>query len=347
MRQNAVVLMTVILLALSVHVFAANPVFAEAIGDVDGDGKIGLTEAVYALQVAAGLISKPDPAQVKAVEDVLNYTTDALADSQNIMAGTEMIATLVDSTCLGGVLAAGTIDDAYTALSGCNFSDCGTFTYDKKVAPPRIELSYTFLGSEACGGISGGLIIVATYDSENHQIVLAATFDNLTGPECTLDGGATITGDVTGNLLMLHVEANSLSMCGSTLNGTLDATYNLATLVIQSATINGTSRYYDAEADIWINVALTNVNYTPSSGISGTVTVTFESDQSETYSITLSGIVLDPVCGIPTAGTMVIDETITFDFSETTCDDPTVIVMIGNFPVKMSLEDALSYIDNL
>ena len=341
--KGKIVLFAVILFLF----FAIRPVFAETIGDVDGDGRVGLTEAVYALQVTAGLVSRPSGEAVKGVEEVLNYTAEALADSQNAMDGTEMISTLISSTCIDTALSAGSIEDALTAFSNCDFSGCGTYDYEKKLSPLRIELSYTFTKPETCAGITGSLLITVTWDSENQQIVLEADFDNLVGPECTLDGSATITGDVTGNTLTLHMDADSLSMCGSTLNGTLDATYDIITFEMESMTINGTSRYYDTEEEIWMEVVLTALTYTPDSGISGSAIVTFETTPPEEYTITLSGIVLDPTCGIPTDGTMVIDGTITFDFSETTCDDPTVIVMIGNFPVKMSLEDALNYIDNL
>ena len=346
MKKRVAFLMVVVFFMVFFPIVSETSVRSETIGDVNGDGKIGLVEAIYALQVSSGMIVRPSDDQVKGVEDVLNYTAMAMADSRNFMAGTEMMASLLDRTCLGDAFSAGNLDDAYNTLFECDFSACGEFTHNIKT--DGIELNYIFQHPETCDGISGSLNIVAHFDSGSQQIVLVTTFDNLAGSGCTINGSATFTGTMNGNDLTLHVEADDLNMCGSTLNGLLeDLTYDPEISQIVSADVNGTFTYYDTEEDVSVKVVLTNVTYTPASGINGSATVTFDTNPPGTHTVTLSGIVPDPQCGIPVQGTMIIDGKITVDFSETTCENPTVVVMVGNFPVRMSLEDVLHYIENL
>ena len=132
-----------------------------------------------------------------------------------------------------------------------------------------------------------------------------------------------------------------METCKGIIEGSVDAVYDSSTeelVVSASADIEASSYTVDGtEVDIDADI-----DYNSSGQINGTVTLIVE---GVTFDCTLQNIVIDETCDVPTAGTLTIEssgsngleEDVVFDFSSTTCANPTVETTINGRTVTYYL----------
>jgi len=203
---------------------------------------------------------------------------------------------------------------------------CGT----AKIFPSSI--GYTFNGT--CDNITGSVKI--SVDQGNIIIDYdTLSFDN---GDCTIDGDIQI--DIAReNLNLIYTQtANNLRICDNILDGTLRVINGIGKPVIinrqgtDTLMINGDA--YSVVSDI---------SYTQNEGLNGTVEFT---KNGQAFYCEIENVEFDLTCGIPTSGTITIDKMV-LDFSETTCENLEVNVIIFGKTIKMSLNEILDLLKNL
>jgi uncharacterized glyoxalase superfamily protein PhnB len=213
-----------------------------------------------------------------------------------------------------------------------SFSD-GDFTCGKaKIKPLELSIGYTFDGS--CNGVTGTINLALV------QNKLQVSFDTLSfgNGDCTIDGDMQININVENATIKFTQTTNNLQICQHTLDGTLEVINGLNTPVIinrkgtDTLVINGEE--YAVSSDI---------SYTQNTGLNGSVAFTKD---GQAYYCKIENVKLDLTCGIPTSGTMTID-LVTIDFSETTCENLEVNVIIFGQTIKMRLDQILELLKNL
>lgn len=307
------------------------PIFAATIpGDINNDGQVGLPEAIYALQCVAGIKTNlPTQAEIDELENAVNYAAMAASDSVDTVYSTEELDDILAYMGLSDVQGESALDIAKALITG-GFN-CGSM---ERVLS---TVTYTFNGNVDCGGVTGTIAVTPQY-SEG-KISFNIVYTNVVQGDCTINGSGTTTFTAAGSQLIIRHQSDNLTICGQQMNGTTTATVNAITGALISAEVQGAYAYDDGQVQ-----TATVVDMVYADGkLNGTATIT---SGGQTYNCTFTDVVIDPVCGIPTAGTITIDE-YTFDFSETTCENPTVTTTVHGIPVTLSLEEAMAIYESL
>ena len=298
-------------------------------GDINGDGNVGLPEAVYALQCAAGIKTTVlSQEELENLEDAVNYAAMAAAGSMDTVHATEELDDVISYMGLSDIDGENALAIA-TALVANEF-DCGNMVRTVST------VTYTFNGDPSCGGVTG--TIAVTPQVSEGEISFGVVYTNVVQEDCTINGSGTVAATAESTNLIVSHQSDNLNVCGQQMNGTTTVTYDAATLALLSATVEGEYVYDSGQMQ---STTVVDLAYT-TEGLSGSATITA---YEQTFVCTFEDVVIDPVCGIPTAGTITIDE-YTFDFSETTCENPTVTTSIYGIPVTLSLEDAMAMYGN-
>jgi len=210
-------------------------------------------------------------------------------------------------------------------LSGKFNFICG----DAKVSMNSQSIEFTFNGS--CDGITG------TVTASLNQGNILIDYDNLSFGygDCTIDGDMYIDVFVENTNLIYTQTAKNINVCDSTLNGTMEVINGLGKPVvinrqgIDTLIVNGEEYGF-----------VSDISYTQNVGLNGSIE--FTKDGQDYYCV-IENVDFDFTCGIPKSGTITIDRMV-IDFSETSCENPEVTVIIFGMPVKMSLNDILYFI---
>ncbi|MBU2488526.1 MAG: hypothetical protein KKA60_03955 [Proteobacteria bacterium] len=320
-----------VFLALLVTAILALPAQAAVLGDVNYDGQVDLTEAVYALRAAANLPlpQAPTPEEQAELEDVVNSVAMAMGDSYSAVSGMDEVNEVLEYLGLDNVsgetalAVAQSLKDQLVALDEC---------VDFEGTVQSKTFTITFLSNANCYTVTGSLTLTVNSVSVE-GISYSVQYNNIQYDGCTINGSSTVTVKVAGSQVTITQTPTNLSVCGNTLSGTISITYDVITGAVVSASVDATYSYtLDGEP---VTVAA-DLTYTPDGGYSGTLDVTMG---GETYTCVAAGLVIDPDCGVPIAGTLEING-ITLDFSGTTCENPNVTVLVHGFPVTLSLEEA-------
>jgi hypothetical protein len=212
-------------------------------------------------------------------------------------------------------------------LSSKNFA-CGNPT--AKINP--LSIGYTFDGS--CNNVTGKVQISL---AQGHIQIAYDTLSFGNG-DCTIDGDLQIAVSHENTNLIYTQTASNLNICGNNLDGTLEIINGIGKPVVinrqgtDTLLINGET--YGIVSDI---------SYTQNSGLNGSIEFT---KNGQTYYCEIENVELDLTCGIPTSGTITIDRMI-MDFSETTCENLEVNVIIFGKTIQMSLNEILDLINQL
>ncbi len=288
--------------------------------DVNGDNKAGLHEAVYALRVTTALTP---PAISYGTVGLTNKTAAGVSES---ISAPEKITTIINRLNLHKAFSQTTRENPLTAVIA-SFS-CGAVALESTTS-----VKFTFNGQ--CG-IAGTVIITPVLQSNTFTI----SYD-ITSP-CVIKGTTetTIT-KVEGSQITISHKFTDMTICGQKFSGEI-------TVVFDSATDNGAIVSLSGKMTCTVDtatVSITDFSYSTANGMSGNAAITDENGQSHTCVIT--GIKVDPTCGLPKSGTLKIDD-ITFDFSSTTCENKTVSVKVGNLPYyTVSMEEAKTLLQTL
>lgn len=295
--------------------------------DVDGNGKAGLPEAIFALRVTSAMAP---PALSSDMPSLVNKTVAAISTSIRKLKDIQQFTTVTDKLNLDDALTQSVREysvESVMAYLQSHFS-CGTISLQ---LPKTIV--FTFNGQ--CGGISG--TVKVTPALENADLIFTVEYSSvqISSISCTINGTATTMLTVTGTQVTAVHTFSNMNICGQTLSGTITIVYDRTSGTVISVSGQSSGSYGDPA----VTVSLT-YTYSPTSGMSGTAAI-------NQTTFTFTGIRIDPTCGIPTAGTLTVDN-ITFDFSSTTCDNPTVAVKIGNLPYyTVSMEEAKTLLQTL
>jgi hypothetical protein len=248
-------------------------------------------------------------------EAAINKTIDATINSLSQSADKGDAYTAMDDilsyTSVGGIAS---LSRAVIALDPIEGSfPCGSYTLADNM--------YTYSFNGTCDGLSGSITIsFSTPSGEDDQTTIyTITYDNFTAYDaCTIDGTVTYTIDLSGDTYSYSYTFVNLSICGDTRDGSYTISSDGSGIVYEL----GSETYtYSGTVNVW-----TDMDYSPVTGLSGHAEVTLD---GEVYTVTVSNIMVDNSCGIPTSGTIEImspDETvsITVDFSSTNCDSAVV-----------------------
>ena len=294
------------------------------LGDIDGDGKITLNEAVYALQMVAGLngqgLSQEEQNNFQqSTDQTILYMTDPDGET-----AVETMLKVFDAL---GLVAAVENGNAYAYLAnGTNFT-CGTVTDNG-------GSTVTFTLNDC--GMTGSVQV--TVGTDGQYTVFSMTFTNVNANGCVINGTATVKILVSGNLATVIVESSALTICGVALDGSITVVMDKHTGEIDTVTVaNTTSFTMDDGTQVDV---VAEITYNPDGTIDGTATTSID---GQNYSFVIQDVTVDPACGIPNSGTISING-FSMDFSGTTCDDPNVVVYVRGVPVEMNLEDALNLV---
>ncbi|ACL03572.1 hypothetical protein Dalk_1875 [Desulfatibacillum aliphaticivorans] len=294
------------------------------IGDIDGDGQITLNEAIYALQTVAGfsgqgLTQEEQGDYQQSTDQTILYMNDPNGET-----AVENLLAVFDAL---GLIAAVESGDAYAYLANASNFSCGSVADNG-----ANTVTFTLSG---CGMVG---TIVVTVSTDGQYTVFSMTFTDVNYNGCVINGAATVKVAVSGDTATIIIQSTALSVCGAALNGSITIVMDKNTGEIDTVTVaNTTSFTMDDGTVVDITAEIT---YNPDGTIDGTATTSMD---GQDYSFVINGVTVDPACGIPNSGTISINGFV-MDFSNTTCDDPTVVVYIRGVPVEMNLEDALNLV---
>ncbi|MBI9074871.1 MAG: DUF1566 domain-containing protein [Desulfatibacillum sp.] len=310
------------------------------LADANADGVLNLEDALFILKDVGGhghLFTKEEMEEFQKVEDLLNLASSSLVDSQggweDLGSLNEVLTELGIQDVSGGGLVA--VAESLRGILAAA-SECGTFSREVNT------FTFTFSGAPACNSVSGVLIITPTYSAET-GILFEVECQNLQTTTCTINGESTTKVSVNGNQLIITQDIDNLTVCGTALNGTIAVTYNIATMAVESVTLTDVVYSYSVDG---VPVTVTCESMTYNGGaqtFNGTMEIQYGDD---TYTLTITNLVIDQTCGVPTGGTITVNS-MTFDFSQTTCENPTVSTTVMGIPVTMNLDDAIAYFNTL
>lgn len=298
--------------------------------EVDGDTRIGLAEAIYALETVGEMDSGPTPEEKAAMEKVVNAAALVFSDDND---GIDSLDTIAAISAMMGLAdaqqaAGSSVTDLIQIMLNLEFP-CGT------VESQLGTLVFTFTGGQDCPDISGTVSV--TPSISGNGFVYDMVYENVTIEDCAVNGSAAAAFALEGsNVLVTHTFEN-MTVCGHELNGTVDMVYDTTGQVVSAAktsqntfTIDGTQVTVTAD-----------VTYTAGQGFSGTAQISGIGE--EDYALEFQNITIDPTCGLPNSGTLTVND-VQMDFSETTCEDPVVEATYMGITVELSLEEAIAII---
>jgi len=194
--------------------------------------------------------------------------------------------------------------------------------------------SIEFIFNGSCEGVTG--TVTMTLDQGNILIDYEKlSFDN---GDCTIDGDMLIDVSLENTNFIYTQTANHLKICDNTLNGTLEVINGLGTPVVINRQGTDTLIINGEEYGV-----VSDISYTQNVGLNGSVEITKD---GQAYYCVIENVDFDLACGIPTSGTITIDRMV-IDFSDTTCENPEVTVIVFGMPIKMSLNEILEMIKKL
>ncbi len=304
--------------------------------DVNGDRRVGIAEAVYALQIAAELKQEVTEAEKTLLENRINAALLSLAEDSKKMSELETMSAVLVHINIAEMQTQ--IKRSSSSVAGKAFDllntpfPCGTLEMKDMLST---AVAFNFTGKTDCGGIAG-TVTVSPFISEE-DIGFNMTYDNITvkaaepgKPDCTVSGNTvTHVSAENGRISATHT-FDSMNISGQEIDGTVTMTYDTSG---QLFSVSGTSQHDYTEGDFQCAVAA-EFSYSPSDGFSGTATIT---TGMQTCNYTFDKLQTDPGCGVPTAGSLNIDGT-EIMFSNSSCMNPLVTATLNGVAVDVDME---------
>ncbi len=344
-------LLLVIILCLG---FLTNPAWGETLmGDVDGNGSIGLADAITALRVLVetNVTSAQNAADVNSdnrigieelvyvlwritangekdhIEDAMNFVTLSLSDTEKDVEDLGRMAEVLSLTGLdqGGSGSRSSARDIVSDLLSLLFP-CGDIERGASNA-----VIFTFTGTEACGGITGTL--KATPTVSDGAISYYLEYEDISNGECAISGSAIMATSFEGGQVTTNYTISDMSICDQSFEGSVAITYDSSEHAF-SITADSQDTYTIGDTKATVT---TNFSYDPQGGVSGTAVV---DTGDQVYNCELNSVQTDPNSGLPVSGTLTING-IEVDFSNTSAENPLATITVDGMSFDVSLEDAL------
>lgn len=307
--------------------------------DVNNDGSVGLPEAIYALQVTAGL--KPIPLDQETIEQLVNSAVVALngetGDAKETD-GYQDITQVLNATGLDDAVnqrRRATLQDIQELINFLSTQDfpCGDF--DTEGVGDNKKIIFIFNGSSPCNITGTVKIDPELYDQ---TIVFHVEYVNVQVDDCNINGKADTTLSVDQGQVTATHSFTDMMLCGESIESDVMLVYDISD---QKVSVQSTRTFTLDGVETTVKL---NYTYSIDQGLSGSGTT---ESAGETHTFECQNIKLDPECGIPNSGTLTIDNTITMDFSNTSCDNPQVEVKKEFFSYTIGLQEAIDFILNL
>jgi len=308
-------------------------VFVRSDADVNGDKRIGIAEAVYALQIVAELKQEVTEAEKTAFENRINAALLSLAKDSKTMSELEAMSAVLTHINIADLQtqikrSSSSLADKAFDLLNTPFP-CGTLGMKDVLSN---VIAFNFTGNTGCGGIAG-TVTVSPFISEN-ELAFNITYDNIKvkagESDCTISGNTlTYISEENGRIIASHT-FDKMILCGQEMEGTVTMSYDAAG---QLFSVSGTSQHDYAEGDFRGTVAA-EFSYSLSDGFSGTASLTTD---TQNYACTFDRLQTDPGCGVPTSGSLNIDGT-EITFGNSSCINPLVTATLNGVAVDVDME---------
>ncbi|MBF0452848.1 MAG: hypothetical protein HQK75_19245 [Candidatus Magnetomorum sp.] len=257
-------------------------------GDSNNDCKIGLEEAIIALQVIAGVTNGLTNTNVSdAKNDHSNASTSGSQtdDAQSLMSDVSGLIQLLDSIDISNDGLAGVIK---TLIDDTNIP-CGKVVI---VHFYPFNASFQFNGSDECLGISGTVQLQSNiFDTKAYL-----TFDHFTFKNCTVKGDAIAAVAPENGGYKATLSSTSFSICGHELSGFLFAANNELTNKELLVGMNGSDTFAFGENQIKLEADLT---YTHKGGANGMAKAIIN---NEPITLTFKDLIIDLEKLLPISG---------------------------------------------
>lgn len=269
-----------------------------------------------------------DTAQIEEIQTVLETVTVSAEEGSQAADAVETAEGSSGDIPVDEALQANTLPELLNALTG--ETACGTITRSGNT------LVYTASNGQSCV-LKSGTVTITNIQLTATIISATATFDKVVTQKCSLDGRVDVQLTENGSgQLIVTVNLINLKTCSGTMNGTVTAVYEETNMSFVSGTAVFNATYVQNGQQVAVSV---NLAYNSAGGISGTADLTVANTN---YHCVLTNIVIDKTCGVPTAGTLTITSNtlsspVTFNFSGTTCANPTATAMVEGKSIKFTL----------
>jgi len=192
------------------------------------------------------------------------------------------------------------------------------------VAMEGETLILDFDGSQDCKSVSGTLRVTpvsADYGAPAILVYDVSLVDFDTGDGCPVNGEERSTVTIDGIHVTAEVTYTDLDLCGQPVSGRV---------VLEGETPTDWQLQMEARTYRYGNSveAAVEMAWQPETGVmQGDLRVLLD---GETYAMTAEAVVIDPACGLPTSGSLIITDpeggSSVADFSDTRCESPLVRV---------------------
>ncbi|KPA12125.1 conserved hypothetical protein, secreted [Candidatus Magnetomorum sp. HK-1] len=294
------------------------------LGDVNGDCKVGIQEAIGILQTIAGVQNLIPADKIKALESIVSYGTLEMAKNVNNFSGVKQLADIAEYIGLANPqqIDVSSITDIISLLENYNFP-CGSMSIENVTTAV-----FSFDNPTQCKGISGTVKITPSFSGGT--LSYQVEYIDVQKDDCTINGNTNTTISTENANIIITLISDDLMVCDQPLDGNIIITYGLLGLVSIQIQAQNTYIINDTEIN-----GHSNIIYKPSEGLNGSCQINL---QGESYDVELNNLTIDPSCGVPTSGTIVINN-IEMDFSNTDCENSVVTITVNGQSYTLSLEE--------
>jgi hypothetical protein len=318
MMKKTIPYLLTLLIALYSFVWAADQPCAQ--GDINGDCKIGMEEALAALKSIAGLTHAPDP-QVKDIENVANLNTKALSEAQNDVASLEQLTSILAMMPLPASQPQkrNQTQNLFDLLTQTSIS-CADISQDEN------GVIITFNDKPMCLGMKGS-IHIAVVDS---QYILE--FDNVAQDNCPIDGKVSLSISHENETVVADLTFENMSINDRPIEGEYTISFDKLSGLLSSVDFKEKIQSYVINGeDIQTKF---KTAYDKLTGFSGNSTMTLN---DQTYNSQFSNYFTDPLNGLPSNGSMNINNIKLMFKQQFSKDNPMISYLINDVPVNLKL----------
>lgn len=313
--------------ALQVLVGTEVPVATKAgdVADVNGDKKIGLEEAVYALYVTALDIEKAE------LENTAGFTTLALADEENDVDSIKDITLILSYIGLENAQEQEKRTATQDVISNLlnNPFPCGSITTTDE-ASDVVVFTFSDEAAADCDGITGTVEVSPSLSDD--ILTCDVDFSEIIMNDRLINGHTTMTFSAESDRITATHTFRNMTVAGHALEGSVSVDWNRAGRVL---TVSGEDEKVYSMGDAGA-IVKTLFSYTHGEGMTGTATI---DTGNESHTCTFGDIRIDPEAGLPESGFLTFNGTY-MNFSGVSSENPGLVATLDGLRIDLSLEAA-------